>query len=64
MTTSFPRPYKGVFPVAPTVFDADGQIAERGVHAVDLTGHLDPVTRGQLRLVFRHYLVDVGGDRA
>src|SRR5947209_15754648 len=26
MTTSFPRPYKGVFPVAPTVFDADGRL--------------------------------------
>jgi 4-hydroxy-tetrahydrodipicolinate synthase len=30
MTTSFPRPYKGVFPVAPTVFDADGRLDLEG----------------------------------
>ena len=26
MTTSTVRPYKGVFPVVPTVFDADGRL--------------------------------------
>src|SRR5664279_5234659 len=26
MTTSFPRPYKGVFPVVPTVFGGDGRL--------------------------------------
>jgi 2-keto-3-deoxy-L-arabinonate dehydratase len=30
MTTSTVRPYKGVFPVVPTVFDADGRLDLEG----------------------------------
>src|SRR5262249_30099839 len=43
---------------------ADGEIAERGVHAVDLADDLDSVAGRQLGLVFGHDLLDVARDAA